>query len=123
MVTDTGKETNKDKQMTKSEIPTYIRDIKKSLTERYGKVRPAWIPMIDMLEDNLYIYQDIRERIKDNGVAAPDAKHTNADIKALGQVAATIFKISTKLGVSSPYDQRRIGEEKNEEEEDYLSTL
>lgn len=108
--------------MTKQEIPNYIADIKKSLKERYGKVRPAWIPMIDMLEDNLYIYQEIRERIHDNGVAAPDAKHTNADIKALGQVAATIFKISTKLGVSSPYDQRRIGDN-DEKEEDYLDSI
>ena len=109
----------KDKATNEKQAEQYIRTVRKSLKEKYGMVDPAWELMIDMLQDNMLVYYNYRDRLR----AGEELKFSES--KAMREVTATILKLSQKLGVSSPYDYNKTKPVKKEEKEapDYLDSL
>lgn len=109
----------KDKASENKQVDQYIRTVRKSLKEKYGRVDPAWELMIDMLQDNLLVYYNYRDRLH----AGEELKFSES--KAFREVTATILKLSQKLGTTSPYDTVKVKPVKKEEKEapDYLDSL
>lgn len=109
----------KDTASNNKQVEQYIRTVRKSLKEKYGRVDPSWELMISLLEDNMLIYYNYRDRLH----AGEELKFSES--KAMREVTATILKLSQKLGVSSPYDYNKTKPAKKEEKEapDYIDTL
>lgn len=103
--------------MTKKDINLVMDDINRSLKERFGTVPIAWMPMLDIYKDYLYLYDELIEEFK-------EGNRKGNVLKSIKDTVGIILAISQKLGVSSPYDNNRLKtKEKEEEEPDYLSTL
>lgn len=103
--------------MTKKDINLVMNDINRSLEERFGKVPTAWMPMLDIYKDYLYLYDELIEEFK-------EGNRKGNILKSIKDTVGILLAISQKLGVSSPYDNNRLKiKEKEEEESDYLSTL
>lgn len=109
----------KDTASNNKQVEQYIRTVRKSLKEKFGTIDPAWELMVNMLEDNLLIYYNYRDRLR----AGEELKFSES--KAFREITATILKLSQKLGVSSPYDYSKVKPPKKEtkEEPDYIDTL
>ena len=109
----------KDKATNEKQVEQYIRTVRKSLKEKYGKVDPAWELMVDMLQDNLLLYYSYRDRLR----SGEELKFSES--KSFREITATILKLSQKLGVSSPYDYSKVKPPKKEtkEEPDYIDSL
>ena len=58
--------------MSKNDYSTntikYITNVKKYLKEKYGKVNSEWETILEILADNLELYQQCREGIKKDGL-------------------------------------------------------
>ena len=99
-------------------VSDYILTVKRSLKEKYGRIDPAWQLMIDLLEDQLLLYYDFRDKLH-NG---EELKFS--ETKSFREILASILKLSQKLGISSPYDTAKVKPtDKPKEEPDYLDTL
>jgi hypothetical protein len=99
-------------------VKDYILTVKRSLKEKYGRIDPAWQLMIDLLEDQLLLYYDFREKLH-NG---EELKFS--ETKSFREILASILKLSQKLGISSPYDFAKVKvTEKKEEQPDYIDEL
>lgn len=104
----------------KRKVERYMAACRKSLRERFGRIDEAWNLTLDMLQDQLLLYYSFQEQLR-SGV---DLKFS--EIKTYREITASILKLTTKLGVSSPYDQkvtRQVANEKKDEEPDYLESL
>ena len=107
--------------MKQGEIDIYVKDIEKSLIERYGELRPAIRPLVEM-------YGDALERYNDMMVAYREGNHTGVLIKSIKDTIAIIVALSAKLGVASPLDLAKLKKaesykEEKENEMDYLDSL
>lgn len=104
----------------KRKVEKYMAACRKSLRERFGHIDEAWNLTLDMLQDQLLLYYSFQEQLR-SGVALKFS-----EIKTYREITASILKLTTKLGVSSPYDQkitRQIATEKKDDEPDYLNEL
>ena len=107
--------------MTQQQIDKYMKDIRKSLIERYGKIRPAIEPMLHFYEDALIRYMDMQN-------AYVEGNHTGVLLKSIKETVSILVSISANLGVSSPLDLARLKKvesykEEEPEEKDYLDSL
>lgn len=104
----------------KRKVERYMAACRKSLRERFGRIDEAWNLTLDMLQDQLLLYYSFQEQLR-SGV---DLKFS--EIKTYREITASILKLTTKLGVSSPYDQkavRSVTPEKSDKEPDYIDSL
>lgn len=102
----------------KKKVKDYILTVKKSLKEKYGYIDPSWQLMVDLLEDQLLLYYDFRDKLH-NG---EELKFS--ETKSFREILASILKLTQKLGTASPYDAVKVKvAEKKEEESDYLDSL
>lgn len=113
MLTTQAKENNK-------KVDKYMTACRKSLRERFGRVDEAWNLTLDMLQDQLLMYYSFQDKLR----GGQELKFS--EIKMYREITASILKLTTKLGVSSPYDQkitRQVATEKKDDEPDYLESL
>ena len=81
----------------------YINAVKKYLKEKYGKVAPEWEQPLEILADNLELYQQCKESIKKDGlllVAKNGAFTKNSLIKVMFDAQIQITKIIQEFGLS-----------------------
>ena len=103
--------------MKKADIKKIVSSVEEQLTERFGKVPTCWLPMVEIYEDYLYLYDELMKEFKEGNRKGPI-------LKSIKDTVTMLLALSQKLGVSSPYDNMRLKtKEKEEEEPDYLSTL
>ena len=108
----------KNEASSNKKVKDYISTVKKSLKEKYGRIDPSWQLMVDLLEDQLLLYYDFRDKLH-NG---EELKFS--ETKSFREILASILKLTQKLGVASPYDTAKVKTtEKKEEEPDYLDSL
>ena len=104
----------------KKKVDKYMAACRKSLRERFGHIDEAWNLTLDMLCDQLLLYYSFQDKLR----GGQELKFS--EIKTYREITASILKLTTKLGVSSPYDQkitRQMATEKKEEEPDYINEL
>lgn len=106
----------------KTKIKEYMAGVRDYLTTEYGEVKKEWEITLVMLEDNLYLYEEIKQSIKDNGIYSAVRAAKNPLLSTLKDTQATILKISQKLGVS-PYDKYKVRKEEVEDTDEFIDNL
>lgn len=88
----------------------YLTNVRKFLKEKYGKVNAEWEQPLEILGDNLDIYQMCRESIKKDGlmlVAKNGAYTKNPLIKVQLDAQVQITKFLSEFGLT-PKAQAKI---------------
>lgn len=106
----------------KTKIKEYMAGVRDYLTTEYGEVKKEWEITLVMLEDNLYLYEEIKQSIKDNGIYSAVRATKNPLLSTLKDTQATILKISQKLGVS-PWDASKIKVAAEDDTNDFIDNL
>jgi len=99
-----------------------IKSIEQHLTAKYGEVQPQWETVIMLLADNLDLYTQCKESIKENGIYNTDNGKKNPLLATLKDLQATIMKQVQHLGIS-PYAFSKIKVDVEDDTEDYIEGL
>ena len=102
----------------------YLTNVRKYLKEKYGKVSPEWEQPLEILADNLELYQLCKESIKNDGlllVAKNGAYTKNPLIKVQLDAQVQITKFLSEFGLT-PKAQSKIVLN-NDDEDDELREL
>ena len=88
----------------------YLTAVRKYLKEKYGKVNSEWEQILEILGDNLELYQQCKTSIKNDGlllVAKNGAYTKNPLIKVQLDAQIQITKLLTEFGLT-PKAQSKI---------------
>lgn len=102
----------------------YLTNVRKYLKDKYGKVNPEWEQPLEILADNLELYQLCKESIKKDGlllVAKNGAYTKNPLIKVELDAQVQITKFLSEFGLT-PKAQSKI-QLNNDDEDDELREL
>ena len=103
-------------------IKDYIDYVREYLISEYGEVKSEWEITLKLLEDNLILYEDIRQCLNQYGIYdASSGKKTHL-LSTLKEISATILKLIQKLGIS-PYDYARIKKETIDDTDSFIDSL
>ena len=105
--------------MIKKEIKEYIQSVENYLKEKYGHVNEEWKAILYLLKDNLTLYEECKESIKENGIYDKQSGRKNPLLSTMKDLQATILKEVQHLGLS-PYASTKIKMEENGEEDELL---
>lgn len=81
----------------------YLQAVRKYLKEKYGKVAPEWEQPLEILFDNLELYQQCKDSIKNDGLllmAKNGAYTKNPLIKVQLDAQIQITKLIAEFGLS-----------------------
>lgn len=81
----------------------YLQSVRKYLKEKYGKVAPEWEQPLELLGDNLELYQQCKDSIKNDGLLlmAKNGSYTkNPLIKVQLDAQIQITKLINEFGLS-----------------------
>lgn len=101
----------------------YLNAVRKYLKEKYGKVNSEWEQPLEILGDNLELYQKCKESIKNDGLlllAKNGAFTKNSLIKVMFDAQIQITKIIQEFGLT-PKSASKIN--LVEEDDDTLKEL
>lgn len=101
----------------------YLTAVKKYLKEKYGKVNQEWEQVLEILGDNLELYQQCKSSIKNDGlllVAKNGAYTKNPLIKVMLDAQVQITKLLSEFGLT-PRSASKIN--LIEDEDDTLKDL
>ena len=113
----------KRKRLKGDKLVEYIRG---SLIDRYGEIPLDWELHLQILEDTIDRYNQVREEINKQGISVGNAK--NQLLSTEKDCLATILKITQKLGVT-PWDKAKLEKaecdipEEEDDEGDFIDTL
>ncbi len=100
----------------------YIADIESYLIKQYGVINNEWRLTIDLLKDNIELYNRCKESIDRNGIYDVESGRKNPLIATLKDLQATIIKQIQHLGLT-PYAASKINPHTEDNEEDYINEL
>lgn len=95
-----------------------IKNVRKSLKERYGEIKPEWNLIIQTLDNTLIRYNQVKEQIDKDGVFIASINNKNPLLSTEKDLLATILKLSQKLGITSPWDCAKLNKAESGEGED-----
>jgi P27 family predicted phage terminase small subunit len=81
----------------------YLNSVRRYLKEKFGKVNPEWEQPLEILGDNLELYQDCKQSIKNDGLllmAKNGAYTKNPLIKVMMDAQIQITKLISEFGLS-----------------------
>ncbi len=108
--------------MTKKEIKEYIQSVEDYLHDKYGHVNDEWKAILYLLQDNLTLYEECKESIKENGIYDKQSGRKNPLLSTMKDLQATILKQVQHLGLS-PYASSKIKQEENDDSDDFINNL
>lgn len=85
----------------------YRKYIEDYLIQKYGKIEDNWLLMIDLLEDNVQQYHEVKRVLNETGLFNKETFKKNGLISTLKDLQATIIKQCQCLGLS-PYHQSKM---------------
>lgn len=100
----------------------YIKKVEEYLTEKYGGVSAEWGAMITLLADNLDLYRDCKDSIRQHGIYDATTGKKNPLLATMKDLQATMIKQMQHLGLS-PYAASKIKAEVEEDDEDFIEAL
>lgn len=109
------------KQKKQTQIK-YIPYIEKYLTKQYGEINDEWRLTIDLLKDNIELYNQCKESINKYGIYDVETGRKNPLIATLKDLQATIIKQIQHLGLT-PYAASKINTQSEDNEEDFINGL
>lgn len=108
--------------MIKKEIKEYIQSVEDYLHDKYGHVNDEWKAILYLLKDNLTLYEECKESIKENGIYDKQSGRKNPLLSTMKDLQATILKQVQHLGLS-PYASSKIKQEENDDSDDFINNL
>lgn len=99
----------------------FRKTVEDYLISKHGKISEEWYQLIDMLEDNLIQYNDIKEEIKVTGLFNPETYKRNPLLSTLKDLQLLIYKQFQMLGISPLYQSKLKNLDNSEQ--DVLKTL
>lgn len=99
-----------------------VEAVREYLTSKYGEVKPEWEIIISLLADNIELYKECRESIKENGIYDIETGKKNPLLTTVKDLQATIMKQIQHLGLS-PYAVSKIKDAIDDDTEDYIESL
>lgn len=106
----------------KRETKKIIDSINNYLIEKYGEVKPEWHTIIYLLGDNLDLYKECRDSIRQNGIYDITTAKKNPLLSTCKDLQATIMKQIQHLGLS-PYAVSKIKDSVEDDSEDFVESL
>ena len=104
------------------ETKKYIKNVRKYLIGRYGKINEEWEGILLLLADNLDLYQKCKEEVEKVGIFDSSQYKKNPLLSTMKDLQATILKEIQHLGLS-PYSASKIKEAPEDDSEDFLEDL
>nr|DAQ27514.1 MAG TPA: terminase small subunit [Caudoviricetes sp.]DAU06753.1 MAG TPA: terminase small subunit [Caudoviricetes sp.] len=100
----------------------YILDVRNYLTKLHGEVKAEWEAPLELLADNMELYKQCQESIKQNGIFDPTTGKKNPLLSTMKDLQATILKQMQHFGLS-PYANAKIKLTESDETEDFIEEL
>ena len=100
----------------------YIEAVKAYIIKKYGEVPTEWEAIILMLGDNLELYKDIVDTIKQTGIYDKSTGKKNELLSTLKDLQASVMKQIQHIGLS-PYAVSKIKIGEDDSSDDYISML
>ena len=85
------------------EVEKYITSIKKFLVEKYTTINDEWLLSLALLQDNLYMFFNCKERIKKDGLMITNrfgVQEKHPLIKVQNDAQIQIIKLINEFGLS-----------------------
>ena len=74
------------------ETKKYIQSIIDYISKKYGEVPAEWEAIIYLLADNLDLYNECKDSVKDNGIYNSNSGRKNPLLTTMKDLQATIMK-------------------------------
>lgn len=100
----------------------YIKAVNEYLANKYGQVKPEWDATLTLMADNLDLYNECKESVRENGIYNAENGKKNPLLTTMKDLQATIIKQIQHLGLS-PYAVSKIKDEKEDDTDDYIESL
>ena len=104
------------------ETKKYIQSIIDYISKKYGEVPAEWEAIIYLLADNLDLYNECKDSVKDNGIYNSNSGRKNPLLTTMKDLQATIMKQVQHLGLS-PYAVSKIKDDKEDDTDEYIEAL
>ena len=102
----------------RNSVKNKIQAVSDYLLEQYGEVKPEWKLTLDLLADNLELYEDCKNAVKIYGLYDKESGRKQPLLATMKDLQATILKQVQHFGIS-PYAAAKIkGNPDNEDGED-----
>lgn len=101
---------------------TVKRNVREHLMAQYGKVQDDWEVVIELLGDNITLYDKVMKSIDENGIYDVNKGLKNPLLSTAKDLQATILKEVQHLGIS-PYALSKIRKESEDDSDDFLEAL
>lgn len=92
------------------------------LKEKYGEVKPEWRIILNLLGDNLDLYRECRQSIRQNGIFDLATYKKNPLLSTCKDLQSTIIKQIQHLGLS-PYAAAKIKDSTEDDTENFIESL
>lgn len=106
----------------KKNTQEYIKKVNEFLIQTYGELQPQWEAVINLLADNLDLYQDCMKSVKTHGIYNADSGKKNPLLATIKDLQATIMKQVQHLGLS-PYSISKIKINEDDNTDEYIESL
>lgn len=105
------------------EVQKSMRSTEKYLINKYGNISEEWNTTLILMADNLDLYCQCKESIKENGIFDKSTYKKNPLLSTCKDLQATIIKQIQHLGLT-PYASSKIGSLNQEgQDSDLLKNL
>lgn len=107
------------------EVQQHINAIKKFLITKYTSINDEWLLSLSILEDNLQMFFECKERIKQDGLMITNrfgVAEKHPLIKVQNDAQIQIIKLLNEFGLT-PKSVAKIRNEETENTEDFIKAL
>lgn len=104
------------------ETDEYIENVKVYLIETFGEIKPAWLPLLDLLRFQYDLFLMAKENILENGIQING--RTNSCVKVQQDALVQIGKLQMSLGISPYYAIKlKMTQPKDGGDDDFIKNL
>lgn len=111
-----------DLQKYSKDTEQYISNVIDYLTKKYGEVPSEWEAILMLLGDNLDLYNECRQSVRENGIYNAENGKKNPLLTTMKDLQATIIKQIQHLGLS-PYAISKIKYEDDDKTDNFIERL
>ena len=100
----------------------YIKAVRKHLKKTFGTINDEWEATISLLEDNLDLYNEIKDALKREGIYDPVTHRRNTLLSSLKDLQGQILVLNRRLGID-PYSSTKLKNPNTDDTEDFIDDL
>lgn len=100
----------------------YIKAAQEHLENTYGEVKSEWVITLQMMKDNIELYQRVLNEIDTYGIYNAQTGLKNPLLSTAKDLQASLMKMTQKLGLT-PYDAAKIKQTTEDDTEDFIDRM